>query len=326
MPFCSFAWFLGLGFLAGLTPLEEQPAEKPFAQVNGKTVTSAEFRAWLEASHGWRFEEDFLVTVLLRQAAEEIGAAVTEEDIDHALEEDWHHQILFRFDGNEQAFLDELRSGGFDRQGYFARRRAQIEGEILSRRLLKARTPTQEDLQRIYTEEFGEDGIRTHLRVAFFSKFHGKDLRSSPAADLIATLDAESAERAAAFRAALGEEGASFGALAAAQADPLLVPRHDLWVRDLRAADSELPRFQPGMFGGDLDALREDPAALVPGARFGPIASHRGYYVVEVVQHEPVTFDAVQNELVEAYRTRPPHPREMHLLRQKLLEAAKIER
>lgn len=295
------------------------------ARVNGRDVSEREYQEWLYRLHGWKYQQDFLAAVALRQEVERLELTILPAEVERALAEDWQHQILFRHEGREEALLKELARSGIDKQGYLARRRVEIESNVLAEAILRhTRSPDEGQLRKLYHQEFGDAGERIHLRIAYFSKFYQLQPTRTPSSGMLEKLDLETRERATSFVQTLQAGGESFGELVRTHSDPLLVPRTDNWVRDLRVSGGEVERFTPDQFQGALkDALVQ---AVAPGTVLDPIVTSGGYYVVQMVARELAPFEAVRDELVEIYRQRPPTAREMHFLEQELLENANIVR
>ncbi|MEW6744187.1 MAG: peptidylprolyl isomerase [Planctomycetota bacterium] len=308
-------------------PPDQEKTELPagvLARVNGETISAETFQKWLLHLHGPTYVNDYLGLVVLRQEAARLGIEVTEADTEAALGEDWKNHVM-RYGGDEKRWLQELASGGMDRGSYQRSRLATLEAEILAKKLVPLnRTDDETTLRQLHVQEFGTDGIRTHLQVAFFDKFRdlegGKPIRDEA---LVQALDRKARERAEGFVAEVSNRPEDFGKLARELSDTLAVPRGDGWTKDLREDGGDLPRYTKTLFAG---ALEETLAGeLTPGQLLGPILSHRGYYVIRFVLREAAPYEEVQAELVRINRERPATPREVHALKTRLLEEAKIQ-
>lgn len=305
-----------------LLPLQEDPPAR-FAEINGQVISRAEFGEWLLETHGWRHAEDFTILVLFRQEAARLGITLEPGALEHAFGRFWKDQVLLRYAGDEQKFLEELAQSGIDLEGYRRRHWATLEAQELGRRIiLKSRTPEESELKELFAKLF-PGGQRLRLQIAFFNRFHGFKERRTPSEDALKKMDEAAKARAELFAAAVKEHPDRFAALAMASADLLKIKRFDNYVRDLRDAASELPYYDSSLFRGALDPLLEgSPAA---GELLGPLFTSTGFYVVRVVQNEPVEYEDVEQEVREQYRSHEPTGREIYALRLKLLEKANID-
>jgi len=310
---------------------QDAVARRPLlARVDGVDVPLAEYRDWMLQTHGWRFVDDYLSLVLLHRKARELGVAPpTPAELDAACADDWRDQVLLRHGGDESRLIAELKEGGIDPASYRARRFAAVERSVLARRVvLKTRSPTEEDLRRLHAREFGEDGVRRHLKVAFFDKLKDLPVGQKPFRELLQKLEDRALERAAAFAEQVGAAPDTFSDRARA-ADLLTVERHDGGLIDLRTQGSDVPRLREDHFGGALEeALRAAAASgeLRAGALLGPLRTARGFYVLSVVACEPAPFDAVRDELRAIAIALPPSAGEIEALCARLLEQAVIEK
>jgi len=294
------------------------------ARVDGRPVALEEFRDWLVVAHGWRHLDDFLDLSLLRAAATARGLALpTAADLDAAFEADWQDQILLRHGGVEAGWVAELAQGGIDRAGYRDRRAGMLEIEVIAKQLLKEQPLTEDQRRDLWLREFGPDGVRNHVRVAFFSqlKLIRPGQRVSTAE--MAGFTAEALTRAEGFLAAVRADRASFATRVQAEGDPCTVPRFDSYPLDLRARGGELPRLRADHFGG---VLQEAVAKGSGGELLGPIATPSGFWVVEIVAREPLPLAAAGAELERIWREREPSMGEIVRLREELRSRAKIER
>ena len=303
---------------------EGSQSVRPVARVNGEPLALEGFRDWIVRTHGWRHVDDYVTLVLLKQETARMGLEPpTEEEIAAAFEADWHDQVLWRHRGEEASFEKELAESGLDRQGWRDRRLGTLEQEVVARRILRARPPTDAQKSELWRRDFGPDGQRVHVRVAFFDKL--AELRPGVEANQ-ETLEAGDNRASAAakrFHRAVATDRARFSELVRTESDLCTVLRHDNMPVDLRARGGELPRLGSGHFG---DALRQPLAKAAVGDLVGPIATPQGYYVVELVARAAAPFEAVQDELLEIWRTRDPSQGEIYFLKEELRKAARIER
>ncbi len=296
----------------------------PIARVDGRPVSFEEFRDWLVAAHGWRHLDDFLDLALLRTAATARGMALpSAADLDAAFEADWQDQILLRHGGVEAGWIGELKQGGIDRAGYRDRRAGMLEIEVIAKRLLREQPLTDDQRPELWQREFGPNGIRTHVRVAFFSQLKAVRPGQRVSTAEMAGFEAEARARAEAFLAAVRTDRPSFGVRVRTDGDPCTIPRFDSYPLDLRARGGELPRLRGDHFGG---VLQEAVGKAGAGELLGPLATPSGFWVVEVVAREPLPLAAADGELDRIWREREPSMGEVVRLREELRSRAKIER
>ncbi len=305
------------------TPATDTPADA-VASVNGATLTLEEFRDWVVATHGWRHLDDFVDLALLRQESTRLGLALpTPAELDAAFDQDWQDQILLRHGGTEAGWLEELTKAGLDRRGYRDRRAGTLEIEVVAKRLLQRQPMKPEQYRELWEREFGKNGERVHVRVAFFSKL--RSVRPGQRVDqaMSAKLEAEARDRADRFLAAVRADRASFGRLVASECDLFTVPRFDTLPVDVRALGGEVERLRSDHFGG---AVRGGLGEAKAGELVGPLSAPAGLYVVEVVKREAVPFESATAELESIWATRAPSASEVFHLRQELRNQARIER
>ncbi len=293
-------------------------------RVNDTVISRAEYQDWLYATHGWRFIDDYVALVLLRQEATRCSLPLPgPEETLHALDKDWKDQVDLRHGGDEESFLKELREGGIDQTGYRWRRLGQLEQEILARRIIVAtRAPTEADLQAFHAREFAGDQ-RVHLKVAFFNKLKKVLPGQRATALFLEQVDRETRERAQEFLEAVRADGSAFSKKLQSSTDPLFLERRDNYLHDLRVNDGDLPRYRKDHFGGIMEQVIKDAA---PGDWLGPIAAPNGFYVVQVVEKAKAPFDAIEAELVRLVKEQIPSAGEIHALRTRLLQSASIEK
>ncbi|MSR48007.1 MAG: peptidyl-prolyl cis-trans isomerase [Planctomycetes bacterium] len=310
------AIFLGQG-----VPL---PPDGVIARVNGEELSLSAFRDWVVSAHGWRHIDDYVDLELLR------GEAIAHElplptatEVEAAFDQDWQDQILMRHGGNERSWIAELQKSGLDRAGYRDRRAGTLELEVVAKRVLKQQPMTPEQQRELWEREFGLDGMRTHVRVAFFNKL--KDVVPGERVDAarMATLEAAAAVRAEAFLVTIRAQAAAFATEVTVQGDACTIPRFDSYPIDLRARGGEIARLRGDHFGGALRAVVQDAK---PGDLLGPISTPSGLYVVQIVARGPRPFEGAEAELAAIWHERDPSAGEVLRLRQELRAKAKIER
>jgi hypothetical protein len=295
----------------------------PVARVNGEDLPLDDFRDWLVRTHGWRHVDDYVDLALLKQEARRAGIALpTAAELEAAFTEDWNASILLRHRGDESKFLKELADVGIDRQGWRDRRFGTIEQELLAKRILQARPMTEAQVKELYAVEFGADGTRTHVRVAFFDKLKSVRPGQQVEPELAEKLDAESKAAADAFLQAVRADRGRFASLVAST-DLVTINRFDSFPIDLRSQGGDIPRLHHDAFGGSLEEALKDAKS---GDLVGPVRTAAGCYVVEVIERSPAPFEKVQDELKEIWRTRAPSGGEVVWLKQELRKTATIER
>jgi hypothetical protein len=215
-----------------------------------------------------------------------------------------------------------LAASGLDKPGYRDRRLGTLEQELIAERILRARPPTEEEQKKLWQREYGPDGVKTHVRVAFFDKLALLKPGSEIGRDELARSADRALAAATAFQEAVKADRTRFPELVKTS-DACTVLRHDSIPIDLRTRGGELPRLRPDHFGG---ALLPFVGAAKSGDLLGPIATPQGYYVIDVVERVPMPFEAAGPELAEIWRTREPSQGEIHWLKQELRGKARIER
>lgn len=321
-----------LGVAAGVPATAPQQAEPPgasdlIARVGDEPVDRAGFRAWLLETHGWRHVDDYLDLVRLRQESKRAGIPLpTPAEIEEAFERDWTDQTLLRHRGDEAAFLAELAESRWQKSDYRDQRMGTLELEVVAQRILKARPPTGQQLVDLWEKEFGQvgkEGVRTHVRIAFFDRLHAVQPGTIVPKAEAEAIHLKAKERAVAFHAAVAADRAQFAARVRAESDLCTVPRFDSYPHDLRREDGELPRLRADHFNG---ALLEPLKGAKTGDLVGPIETPQGYYVVDVIAREPAPFEATLDELHRIWRDRSPSPGEVHWLKMELRERVPLER
>jgi len=293
----------------------------PVATVNGEEIGLAGFEDWMVRAHGWRHLDDYIDLILLRQEAKRAGLPLpTEKEIDAAFELDWNDKISLR--GDEAALLAELGRAGIDKRTYRDRQLGTLEQDTLGRRILKARDPGDESLHELFTKEFGKEGVRIHVRVAFFDKLKALKPGATASKEETISMANSAKERADAFLAEVTRDRSRFAVLAAAS-DRCLIERSDGSPVDTRAAGGDVPRLHSEWFGGHVGKA---VAAKKSGDLVGPIDTPAGYYVVDVVELGPVTYPEVEAELRDFWKNRIPSAGELFWLKDELRKKAKIEK
>ena len=293
----------------------------PVATVNGEEIGLAGFEDWMVRAHGWRHLDDYIDLVLLRQEAKRAGLPLpSEKEIDEAFELDWNDKVSLR--GDEAALLAELARAGIDKRTYRDRQLGTLEQDTLGRRILKAREPSEETLHELFLKEFGKEGVRIHLRVAFFDKLKALKPGATASKEESLKMASSAKERADAFLAEVTRDRGRFGALVPAS-DRCLAERTDGSPVDTRATGGDVPRLHAEWFGGHVGKA---VASKRSGDLVGPVDTPAGYYVVDVVELGPVTFDQVEGELREFWKNRIPSAGELFWLKDELRKKAKIEK
>jgi hypothetical protein len=293
----------------------------PVATVNGEEIGLAGFEEWMVRAHGWRHLDDYIDLVLLRQEAKRAGLPLpSEKEIEEAFELDWNDKISLR--GDEATLLAELARAGIDKRSYRDRQLGTLEQETIGRRILKARDPGDETLHELFSKEFGKEGRRIHVRVAFFDKLKALKPGATASKEESLQMASSAKERADAFLAEVTRDRGRFAALVPGS-DRCLVERTDGSPVDTRAAGGDVPRLHSDWFGGHVGKAL---AARKSGDLVGPIDAPAGYYVVEVVELGPVTYAEVEAELRAFWKSRIPSAGELFWLKDELRKKAKIEK
>jgi hypothetical protein len=293
----------------------------PIATVNGEELELAGFEEWMVRAHGWRHLDDYIDLVLLRQEARRAGLPLpTAKEIDDVFELDWKDKISLR--GDEAALLAELARAGMDKKSYRDRQLGTLEQETLGRRILKAREPSDETIHELYVKEFGKEGMRVHVRVAFFDRLKALKPGGNASKEEAAKMASSARERADAFFEQVSRERGQFAALVAGS-DRCLVERTDGSPVDTRTTGGDVPRLHAEWLGGQV-------AKAIAGRKSGdlvpPFETSAGWYVVDLVESAPAPFAAVEAELREFWKNRVPSAGEVFWLKDELRKKAKIEK
>ena len=303
---------------------ESELPDSVVARVNGVDVPVSGYGSWLLDRHGWAYLGNYLEVVALRQEAKKKGVTVGAQELEQAFQRDWDNNVLMRFRGDESKFVEDLDRTGMGRAGWRARRMQSLETEELCGRLaILMREPTAQQLRVTFEQEFGEDAIRKHLRVAFFDRMHDYTLRPGQLQVPIEELNRIAMDRANAFLAAVKADPAQWEARIASDSDLCLLPRWDSYVRDLREFSGDLPRYKKAHFDGALDK-KLLAAKKVPGEFCEPLLTGKGVYVVEVISWEKVNFEDTKSEIEEYFLHRLPTPQELYFYKQGLLERSTV--
>jgi hypothetical protein len=326
--FAASSWCLAAGMFLAVSDAQEPgppgPAGAPapdhaVARVNGQELPFQQFEEWLVHAHGWRHLDDFVDLALLRQEATRLQIALpTAADLDLEFERDWKVRVEMR--GDEAALLAELARAGIDKSSQRDRQLGTIEQDFLGRRILALRDPDESTLKELFAKEFGKEGARNHVRVAFFDRLKG--LKGTASKEAVKGLADTARQRAQAFYDAVKADRTRFAALVA-ESDRLLVDRFDAMPFDPRKEGGEIARLHADWFGGALEKPLQEAKA---GDLLGPIEAPAGCFVVEVVARGPVTYADVETELRAVWKARTPSGGELFWLKDELHKKAKIEK
>ena len=291
------------------------------ARVNGQELPFQQFEEWLVHAHGWRHLDDFVDLALLRQEATRLQIPLpTAADLDLEFERDWKVRVEMR--GDEAALLAELARAGIDKASYRDRQLGTIEQDFLGRRILALRDPDEATLKELFTKEFGKEGVRNHVRVAFFDRLKGLKTGGTAGKEAAKGLADTARQRAQAFHDAVQADRSRFAALVA-ESDRLLVDNFDATPLDPRKAGGEIARLHADWFGGALEKPLQAAKAV---DLLGPLEAPAGFFVVEVVARGPVTYAEAEAELRAVWKARTPSGGELFWLKDELHKKAKIEK
>ncbi|MEW6744142.1 MAG: hypothetical protein AB1486_15425 [Planctomycetota bacterium] len=306
-----------------ITPL----AAGVVAEVNGRSISEDDYKQWLYARWGRFYLTEYLDQVLLLEAAAAEGVIITEEEVERAFQKEWAEYVERRFRGDESLYLRELERGGRTFQDHRAERLFLIRLDLITEELVRLRRdPNDEELQKLFQMEYGAEGFRRHLRVAYFDKFPSyKDpSQERPTPDDFRRVQDEAARRAQEFLEAV-RGGADFTTMVRERSDDNLVPTALDPSVNYKERGGEIEHCKFNMLGREVEmALQKLGDHPQPGAITDVIDGRRGLYVIQVVEIAKVAFEQERPRLMAFYLQRQAQPGEKHLLRQSLREKARI--
>jgi len=295
------------------------------ARVNGALVEREVFYEWLVRTQASSMLDAYLSQVVVEQEARRLGVSLSPDELDAALERRWDQFVLSTHGGDEARALRALAKVGLDRRQRMSTERSKVELKALATKVIRARRdPTADDLAKLSLTRFGKGAVRIELRMAFFRRY--RDLQPG------VKLDSEEAQAAAAaallrahsFVDTMSESTPEQAAeLIRTRTDPLRLQFHKAVFVDLRRQGGHLAYYQPSLF---VEQLEPAISTAEVGTVVGPIETPDGFYVAEVLRHEPAPFSEVREELVRLFRDAPATPKEIYLLQRELMEGAKIEK
>ncbi len=138
--------------------------ETPWVEVryNGRTWTFSrnEFRDWLIRFQGQSLAARFVQALRLGELAREYGFEVTEAVVRDRTEQELEERVQVAFDGDREAWLEELRRTGRTPERLMAQRmienRMHLEAEAVAQ---ARRVVTDEDIEEEFRKRHGPGGL-----------------------------------------------------------------------------------------------------------------------------------------------------------------------
>jgi hypothetical protein len=293
-------------------------------RIKGKDIPRQEYATWLLESKGNYYLYEYIDRILMMREAEERGLIISPEEVERAYQEDWEKMVQLRFKGEESKFLEDIQRTGRSLEEYRRDKLDQMKMDLLRGELVKSeRNPTDEELQKAFQEQYGNDSQLRHLRIAFFNKFDlGEDkARQRPTREEYDEADKRAKKRAEDFLAQV-QAGKSFADLVKQSSDDLTAPTGPDPSANYKQRQGEIANYKPGMFEHDID--EETLALSEPNQLTKAMSGRRGYYVVQLIERKPIKFEEVRDALYKAALQRPANAGEIYELQQRLREKAEI--
>ncbi|MFO0982373.1 MAG: peptidylprolyl isomerase [Planctomycetota bacterium] len=307
--------------------IEIKDADLPngvFLRIKDKDISRDAYASWLLESKGTYYLYEFVDRILVQREAEERGLIVSPEELERAYQDDWQKMVQLRFKGEEAKFLEDIQRSGRTIEEHKRERMDQLRMDLLKNELIKSeRNPSDDELQKTFKEQYGEDGQKRHVRVAFFSKFNFSEekLRQRPTREEYDEQDKLAKKRGEDFLEAV-KGGKSFADLVKTQSDDLTSPVSGDPTLNYKSRSGDVDSYRPNLFGREIDA---DILKLSePNQLTGVMAGRQGYFVAQLVERRPIKFEEVRDQLYQQALTRPANAGEIYELQQRLREKAEI--
>lgn len=276
------------------------------ARLNGRDVSVEEYASYLFATLGKSRLDDYIDRLLIEGESQRLGVTVAPDEVEAALEQRIERTVRSFYEGERQAFLDNLARRRTTLAEYKARWRQRMYYDMLLEEVvLKTRKATPEALREEFERTYGEGGLQLVLRHILISK----RLRTSEGP---VRSDSEARGRAAEILKEL-EGGLDFAQAVKQYSDDLISKRNE----------GRIEYYRKGFYGEEYD---QAVSRLTPESpRSGVVASPRGYHIVELVERRVTRFEDVKEELEAFFKTKPPAVEEKHAVLARLREQADIE-
>jgi len=292
--------------MLAVVSLLPSPGDEVVARAGDVEFQRDEYAQWLVDRVGAAHIHDFVVERVLLRMAGEHDVLPTDEEVEEAFDEERSFLIERYFRGDPERWEADLRAKGIGPQTHHRKRTQEIRIELcLDRLARRARTIGEDALRRRFDEIYGDLRERVTVDVLFYNAYEGLD----PDAERpdIRSLKARASRRA--------DEAAT--KLRAGRGHAELLPDSDPVASDF-VHDGRIVRYTKNLLGPEVD---EAVASLDrPGQVAGPVMVWDGYYVVQLVGREPVTFEEVRDELEELMRSSTPTSEELAEVRNEAIE------
>jgi parvulin-like peptidyl-prolyl isomerase len=277
--------------------LDAERLARPVLMINGEAVSRSEYARWLMRARGRPLLRTFMQHRRVAALAAAAGLEPTSVEIEQRVQVDLERQLQIFFQGDRQAWLDDLRASGGSVESFLHVARQRTRHNLRAERLLLAgRVITPELLRATWEERYGEGGQSLDVRYILHQLPPPPEDSVGTEEELAAYVERET-RVSLDFLAGLRERvqnGEDFGALAR-------IHSQDPESRDLGGR-------QPGLF--ELHTWPQDVQAklraLTPGGVTEPVQLGKAFFLFELAGRVHVALEDVEDELREELRTRRP--------------------
>ncbi len=247
---------------------------KPFAAVDGETITRSAFADALIEAQGEAFFPRFVEEYLVRREAQKAGFTVADADVHKAVDELVEDTIKTRFAGNREGFEKSLGTYGLTLETWRVGRLRERRTWLLAEQLV-ARETFDERVRELFEQRYGKGGVQRTLRHVLVStnvatsRFYTRADYEKEKPEILR----QARRKAADVRRAL-VEGAKIDALAAKHSDDFSAEKggalHANWSgRYGKAFDGAIERLSVGEVSPVIEGRRGYHVAQVVGIRKG---------------------------------------------------------
>lgn len=283
--------------------------------INGRPVLRSEFVTWLARDRGEHHVRDFAEHWCVERRANELGVAVSEDEIEARMREFQALMIDRSYKGSREAWLTYMRRAGRDEAGWRREWARRFRIDLLCEKILLAERVVDDAAVRArFEREYGRDGKRIEARLLLVASANPETTEGMRREELDAAIVAarEAARAKAQELRTRVLSGADFDALA----------------REF--SDDDATRANGGRLEGRVQLLEwpavvgESLLTLAPGALSPVLDVERGFAFFEVLAAQPVSFDTVAAELRRELETERPAQGDLAGVRNLLVQKARI--
>jgi parvulin-like peptidyl-prolyl isomerase len=283
--------------------------------INGRPVLRSEFVTWLARDRGEHHVRDFAEHWCVERRANELGVAVSEDEIEARMREFQTLMIDRSYKGSREAWLTYMRRAGRDEAGWRREWARRFRIDLLCEKILLAERVVDDAAVRArFEREYGRDGKRIEARLLLVASANPETTEGMRREELDAAIVA-----------------AREAAHAKAEALRVRVVRgEDFEMLARQFSDDEATRATGGRLEGRVQLLEwpavvgESLLTLAPGALSPVLDVERGFAFFEVLAAQPVSFDTVAAELRRELETERPAQGDLAGVRNLLVQRARI--